>query len=369
MKFDERRQRRVLLAAAAAILLMHCQVGNAQTRPIDVATEQPAVWHEIATQYATGIAFSPDGRFFAETSRKSVRVWSIYEKRLINEFDARNYAHSPVFTPDSSEIVVADGVGNLEYRSTLHAWSLSQGTASELGHCMGVVHDLKFNSDGSRLAAVSSFNPIGSIVHAQESRDKSVGEILVWRVGQQGDPLQIPCLVDELPKRGNDAHYALIEKVVPMHLAFNSDGSRLATVTRSGGMKVFDTDTGEQKADVKASGCVRFRDDGKIETAEKIYDDMGVLVKERSGVPWRAVAGNYAVETGDFGQISVRNLSRPQESNSFSVPPEFSRLAVSSDGRFVAVILAKKVVLWRLDGKSTADESANDVQQAAPLEP
>ncbi len=351
MKFDERKLGHVFLAIAAALLLFNGKNGIAQTSKSETTPTLPVISQEIAAKYPTGIEFSPDSRYFAETTRKMVRVWSVETKQLVKQFAAKNYAHSPTFTPDSSTIVIADGVGNLEYRSTLRAWNLSTGKESKLGHCMGVVHDLQFSNDGSRLAAVSSFNSIGSFVRAQESKVNSVGEILIWRLSAKSDPLSIPCLVDKLPTPDNESYRASIEKVVPMHLAFSTDGARLATVTQTGVMQVFDTNSGEKEIETLADGRVRFREDGQIESAATIYDAGGIVVKQRSAMPWSAVSGNFALsrEASDASeQIHVDDLSLSKRIMSLPASSKIAKIAVSSNGRYVAVGEAKKIVLWRL---------------------
>lgn len=311
----------------------------------------PFKWHKIPADYPTGIAFSPDGRLLAATSRQKLQVWSIADKKLRHTFKTKNHAHVPVFTPDSSTIVIADGVGNLEYKSTFHAWNLNTGEETTLGECMGVVHDLVFSKYGKRLVSVSSFNVIGAMVQTKQANVKAVGEITIWQVGQNLAPLKIYCKVDEIPSPQSGKYEPLVRKTVPIHLALDPDGTKLAATTPTGDMRIYDVPTGEEQLTLTAAGRMRFLDGGKIESASRIYDAKGVVITQRGELPWTALAADYALTVLNTGQISVHNLRSVNQHQSLPAPKTFANLAVSSNGCYVAVAESKTITVWRMDGR------------------
>ncbi len=168
--------------------------------------------------------------------------------------------------------MTADGEGNLEYRSTIKLWSLATGESRLISQVLGSPTHFSFSPDGSRLAAASNLNFIGSITRNPEGgiapdRIQTGGSIHVWRVSDGGELLKVDIELPEytaklmqFQRAGADdpdfnkekatdalqtAYYEAVRKRVPYRLNFSPDGQRLIAVSKSGEETIFDSQTGK----------------------------------------------------------------------------------------------------------------------------
>jgi WD40 repeat protein len=102
----------------------------------------------------TSIAWSPDGRYIADSStqRGSVNVWSVQERRIVQRFTFDTflpYFHSLAFSPDGRYLAFCDGSSKLRIYDASN-WEIRQllGEARQ-GFCLGRV---AFSDDSALLA-------------------------------------------------------------------------------------------------------------------------------------------------------------------------------------------------------------------------
>jgi eukaryotic-like serine/threonine-protein kinase len=99
-----------------------------------------------------GLAFSRDGKKLATTHEEyegPVRLWNVYDGRLIREFKGHtNGAFSVAFTPDDQTMISADGDG------TIRLWSVADGLprGCHRGHT-GRIWNLALSPDGRTVAS------------------------------------------------------------------------------------------------------------------------------------------------------------------------------------------------------------------------
>jgi WD40 repeat protein len=218
------------------------------------------------------LTYSPDKKLLAHLDGRLVTVWSVEEGRQLHQFVLEGRPLAAAFSPDGGSLVTADGEGNLEYRSTIRLWSLATGEGRLIAQFLGVPTHFSFSPDGSRLAATSNLNFIGSITRNPEGgiapdRIQTGGSILVWQVSNGGELLKVDIELPEYTAKLNEfkhdfadephrnrvkaVHDALVpayreavRKRVPYRLNFSPDGQRLIAVSKSGQETIMDSRTG-----------------------------------------------------------------------------------------------------------------------------
>jgi WD40 repeat protein len=162
--------------------------------------------------------------------------------------------------------------GNLEYRSTIKLWSLDTGEGRLIAQFLGLPTHFSFSPDGSRLAATSNLNFLGSITRNPEGgiapdRIQTGGSVHVWRVSDGCELLKVDIELPEYTAKlmqfrrvaaddpgfnGEAAKKALVaaydeavRKRVPYRLNFSPDGKRLIAVSKSGQETIIDSQTGK----------------------------------------------------------------------------------------------------------------------------
>lgn len=218
------------------------------------------------------LTYSPDKRLLVHLDGRQVTVWSVEERRQLHRFVLGGRPLAAAFSPDGGSLVTADGEGNLEYRSTIKLRSLATGESRLISQVLGSPTDFSFSPDGSRLAAASNLNFIGSITRNPEGgitpdRIQTGGSIHVWRVSDGSELLKVDIELPEytaklmeFQRAGADdpdfnkekttdalqaAYYEAVRKRVPYRLNFSPDGQRLIAVSRSGEETVWDSQTGK----------------------------------------------------------------------------------------------------------------------------
>ena len=218
------------------------------------------------------LTYSPDKKLVAHLDGRLVTVWSVEERRRLHQFVLEGRPLAAAFSPDGGSLVTADGEGNLEYRCTIKLWSLATGGGRLIAQFLGSPTHLSFSPDGSRLAAASNLNFIGSITRNPEGgiapdRTQTGGSIHVWRVSDGSELLKVDIGLPEYTARlmefqragtddadfnkdkATDAlqtfYYEAVRKRVPYRLNFSPDGQRLIAVSRSGEETILDSQTGK----------------------------------------------------------------------------------------------------------------------------
>jgi WD40 repeat protein len=228
------------------------------------------------------LAYGPNKKLLAHLDGRLITVWSVEEGRQLKQFTVEGRPLAAAFSPDGGSVVTADGEGNLEYLSTIKLWSLATGEGRVIAQLLGMPTHLSFSPDGSRLAATSNLNFIGSITRNPEDANaadrvrkggiilQKGGSINVWQVSDGRELLKVDI---ELPdysvklmqfwragaddpdfnsdKAAGDALVAAYEqavrKRVPTRLKFSPDGKRLIAASESGQETIIDLRTGKKK--------------------------------------------------------------------------------------------------------------------------
>ncbi|MFK7910082.1 MAG: WD40 repeat domain-containing protein [Akkermansiaceae bacterium] len=205
----------------------------------------------------TGLHSNPGTR---SGSYSLFKIWSVKDKKLLHKFRLSGEAYALAFSADSSTIVTADRTGNLGYTTTVRAWDLPEATERKLGICGGVIHELCFSPENSRLATVAQ---LSSFDHKS-----AMAQINVWPVTGKGKPLNIDIphplgewieLRPPVDARESNRPDQVCRRVVPTELLFSPDGKQLIGKSEAGFRTVYDAQTGNmlQHANISSIGLVK----------------------------------------------------------------------------------------------------------------
>ena len=180
-----------------------------------------------------------------------VKVWSVKEKQLLQQFRIPGEVYEAVFSPDGSILVSADKTGNLGSATTIRAWNLLDGSEHKGGgRFPGLSNKFCFSPDGNRLAAIqfpeySWLNPLGEYAF----------KLNVWQVTKSGvQSINIPnALGDQratIPSGKIDGvalseerGRKILARVTPVLRGFSQDGKQLIC-DFDAGPRAFDARTG-----------------------------------------------------------------------------------------------------------------------------
>ncbi len=181
---------------------------------------------------APSVCFSPDGKWLASTAEgegeKSVRVWDARSGERVRILRGSNRLGSVTFSPDSERIAACEG-------NKVIVWSANTG--QEVLALQGddeerfSITSLAFSRDGQRLAAAGG--------RLAKVWDAATGEELLTLKGHTDDVVS---------------------------LAFNPDGTRIATASRDQTVKIWDAVRGQEAFTLKGHTdfqSVTFSPDGK----------------------------------------------------------------------------------------------------------
>ena len=182
------------------------------------------------TNEVTAVAFSPDGKTLASSSRdKTIKLWNIARGEEIGTLNGHvNEVNAIAFSPDGETL--ASG----SYDGTIKFWDFSnqQELRSLKGHSMQV-NAIAFSPDGGTLASISYD-----------------GTIKLWNLSIETD------------ERTLKGHSTLVNSV-----AFSPNGETLASGSGDNTIKLWDLSTGRDEGTLKGhSGwvyTVAFSPDGK----------------------------------------------------------------------------------------------------------
>ncbi|HVC97893.1 MAG TPA: serine/threonine-protein kinase [Pirellulales bacterium] len=188
--------------------------------------------------WVTGVAFSPDGKFVASSSRdKTVKVWEaatglelLTLNRQVDNVNQRGdgYVQAVAFSPDGKKVASA-GPGN----NAVDVWNVVSGRRGRSHVRESIFMSVAFSPAG-RLLAAANYN-----------------SVKVWD-DDQDDP------------EGSNEILSL-DASMPLSVAFSLDGKRLAAGGRDDKIKVWNTVTGEELLTVQNADqvlCVAFSPDG-----------------------------------------------------------------------------------------------------------
>ncbi len=273
------------------------------------------------TDWTLSVAFSPDGRWLAQTAGHgpaSVRLWDTATGKLVRELAGHvprgNHggARAAVFTPDSRTLLSAG-----EDR-TVRFWDVETG--KELARLEGAGFPLAVSPDGKWLAAGSS------------NADSTVR---LWDLATR-KRVHAPA-----------GHRAAVNTV-----AYSPDGTRLATGGRDETVRVWGAATGKQLLCFKANqydvGSVAFSPDGKrLLSANNdvlLWDAatgkaLGTVAKAVKAMPPLAVAGSGrpVLVRGGNDTVLWWDLENDKEVRRYAKHPCLVQaLAVTADGKTLA---------------------------------
>lgn len=115
---------------------------------------------------AYDLAFSPDGALLAAGDQAQVRLWDLHTGRAAGTIPADPSAESVAFSPDGALLAIGEASGFV----TL--WSLAENSAID-----------RLAAPVDRLSDVA-FSPDGTLIAAGGSRQDSIGDVTVWRIGE-----------------------------------------------------------------------------------------------------------------------------------------------------------------------------------------
>jgi WD domain, G-beta repeat len=154
---------------------------------------------DYADQIATGVAFSPDGRFVASLAADALFVWEIASGRIVLHFPAHtSLAWSVTFSPDGSKIATSG-------RDGAAIWDATSGDRLARLSGVGGIADVRFSPDARLLATAGND-----------------GKVRIWDVALGRETLSL----------GSTG--AGLEAV-----AFSPDGTKLASVGLDGILRVY----------------------------------------------------------------------------------------------------------------------------------
>jgi RNA polymerase sigma factor (sigma-70 family) len=307
--------------------------------------------HNIQT-----VAFAPDGKSVVSSGGDHlVRQWDVATGRQVGSFgqhDDRNKAfaatrwmHSVTFSPDGKTLATGDHNTGWNV-STIRLWKVADGSQLKMlqGHTDGVLC-LAYSPDGKTLASASAD-----------------GSIRLWD-----------------PDKGTERQTLSGHEGAVRWIAWSSDGKRLVSTGADGFVRIWNADKGSEERSFKAhaggaSGVV-FTPDGEKVVSAGADKTMRIweastgkeLQKVERRKPIRALAvspdGRLLAVGGD-DEVLLWSLADEKEVRQLKGPHnEICTIAFSPDGKQVSAsaLTYTTIFLWETaTGKRLNDRSAHD---------
>jgi WD40 repeat protein/basic membrane lipoprotein Med (substrate-binding protein (PBP1-ABC) superfamily) len=281
----------------------------------------------------TGLAVSPDGKRIA-TSHSTyiseegyVTIWDLSDFPRVEELDTF-YAHADLvpgleFSPDGNRLAT----GSLDGTAKIWDASTGQELLKLAGHTDGIL-DIAFHPSGEHLATTSmdgtirvwnisqsheylsfptggaggriAFSPDGtqlatgsSGIEIDDGKSKLIGNVHIWNLETGQEPVLFT----------DNYHQGVIEAV-----AFNPDGSQLASGDDIGSLKIWDIDSGQLIKTIEG---------------ENIYSIYDVVYSPD---------GSQLAIGGEYPYLYIFDGTTFEEISGFATQREVDGLAFSPDG-------------------------------------
>jgi eukaryotic-like serine/threonine-protein kinase len=346
---------------------------SGQVDVYDIKTWTPEQSFVLSDASPGGLAWSPDGRLLAVASDDgNLRVWEVYSGRLVQTIPAHvDAAHDVVFAPDGQSLYSC-GVDMLAKEWNLITWSLEQQFE---GHQRAVV-SIALSADGRHLATASSDSTYavwdtesGQRLHRSEDKLERIVSLAFGADGRvaAGGIRGLVVVFD--PATGE-------ERQLPKQLdgiesiAFFKRGKWLAMGDRSGTIELLPLEENlvQAEATARAKGdAIRWiahtgraltlatDPSGKVLISGGRDGQVKLWAPNVQALRWRAYGDHHAdFSLGPDNRLYTagRNISvwemaerRMLETYGFTGAP-FGRLAVSSDGHWLAAARPGELVLF-----------------------
>jgi WD40 repeat protein/serine/threonine protein kinase len=259
---------------------------------------------------ADAIHLSPDGKFVlvCDSSAGRVQVWESATGRLVekseNLADLSRTATAMALSPDGATFAIREGTANERVR-----WLRPKSNRTSEQSKTGLTfYDLAFSYDGKRLAG-----------------GNFMGRVFLWEV----DPFKLALRLD--------AHFQGTNRV-----AFSADGKRLASGGNEGGVAV--TNLVTQKVAYRAKGHTR-------------------AVSFVSLSP----DGKQLASGSRDGSVRLWDLDQPIGFRELHDGGRVTHLAVSPDGRWLAVVQNGNTRLWEVGPGKLVRTMIPPEKQSVPL--
>ena len=313
----------------------------------------------LINQRRQPLAFSPDGQLVAAWNAKEIKLWNTTtgeEVRRLKDF--KGQLSAAVFSSDGRSLVAAITKFSFkndraDFKSELRVWDVATGTAKQvLPVSTQTISSLAFASNGQQLLVggvrrdeTRSFATLeladlqtGSVGMLEAREEGTISSVTLSPNGQmvafQTDVSNVHLIDTQSWKiklsfnetsDGSSSNTAgqrfLLSVKSIMALAFAADGKTISGEIEQGGIKLWDTRTGEVKKQL-----AEHSDTGSIAAA--------------------SLDGTMLAEVGsDDETLRLWNMSSGEEKAFPVTDGPLSAIAISSDGQRLAVAHPKSVIL------------------------
>ena len=307
----------------ASALLAAASV-DGTVRVWSVETHEELYVFQTQTKNTGRVAWSPDGTLLAAVDGESVRIWKV--KAGIEDFifEGNTLNTDIAFSPNGALLAVAEG-------SFVRLWDVdSHEEVGILDHGSEQVQSLEFSPNGRTLASGS-----GNLI------DGNNGTLRIWNVQKQLESFSI------------NVHTPILG------VAFNSDGSRLASGNADGTVGIWSVENGKRITDVKKNepvwsvvfspnedNLLAFSDAiGDVEIWDTVSESQITVLQKGFNTSSAAISldGDLLALGNAEGQIQVKNVETGDllavlEGHASGVPglDTITNLAFSPNGSILA---------------------------------
>lgn len=271
---------------------------------------------------AVDVAFSPDSARLASIGDDgTARIWDANSGQLITTLHSENseFSSGVAFSPDGRWLATA-------WTTQVIFWDAASGqklftlagesVGSSIGYNLGV-GQISFSPDGKRLAVANmdGVSKVWDLASRSELLSLSSGELPAKAIAFSPDGKWLATAGDEGIVKVWDASYG--EEILNLtlggiihSLAFSPDGARLVAGSDGGGVKIWDVTTGQELLSLpRLSGLydITFLADGNIATAGqdgtvRVWDSV-------SGQELLTLAGHVSTVVGVAGSPDRQKIA------------------------------------------------------------